>query len=826
VLNIFEDPEGIIWIGTIGGGLDRFNRDTQTFTRYTDKNGLPDNTVYGILAGPDGTLWLSTNKGISHFDPRSETFRNYDISDGLQGNQFTIAHFQSIDGEMFFGGTQGLNAFFPDQVVDNPVPPPIVVTAFKKFNQTVQTDLAPNTALRLSYRDSFVSFEFAALDFNAPEKNQYAYKLDGFDKEWVQAGTRRYASYTNLPGGTYVFRVKGSNSDGVWNEAGVAIPITVTPPFWQTWWFYGSVVIVLGALITGGFRWRVNAIREQNIHLETEVSKRTFELQETNQQLEKEVEQRKRAEAELAKHAAEELEQSEARFHTIFENISIGIALISLDSQTLAVNPAILRMTGYEEAEILGMPGLELSHPNDRLLAMEPMRELVEGERDDFQIESRFVRKNGQVYWVKQSISTVPGADGKPAYIVVMVEDIDAQKHILLNLQESEARFRAMFDNTSVGIALTGLDRTIIQVNEAAARITGYPLEELKKINPVDLAVPEDRELSQDVLQELVTGKRESMTVERRYQRKNGEIFWGRVTYSLVREPDGQPLYLIGLIEDINEQKLAAEKMAAQEAEYLQRLEQRVQERTRELSDANLRLVSEIEQRLKAEEALATKAVEEAITAERTRLAHDLHDAVTQTLFSASLIAEVLPEIWDMDQVEARKATEELRQLTRGALAEMRTLLLELRPGSLTQARFPDLLKQLSEAVIGRARLPVHLDLSGDYEMPAQVKVVFYRIAQESLNNIVKYARATQVEIQLRRECCDVHLEIRDDGIGFDPSLVKPTSLGMHIMRERAEAIHAKIKVTSQPGKGTTISLDWNEDEVNPIPKIQTRGES
>jgi signal transduction histidine kinase len=345
-------------------------------------------------------------------------------------------------------------------------------------------------------------------------------------------------------------------------------------------------------------------------------------------------------------------------------------------------------------------------------------------------------------------------------------------------------------------------------------------------MNPFDMAIPEDRLIADDTLQEMISGKRDTMTVERRYRRKNGDIFWGRVTYSLVRGPDRQPQYLIGLIEDINEQKIASEKLAEQEAEYLRTLEARVQERTRELSETNLRLVNEIEHRQKAEDALAAKAVEEAITSERTRLARDLHDAVTQTLFSASLIAEVLPEIWDMDETEARKSTEELRQLTRGALAEMRTLLLELRPAALTQARFPDLIKQLSEALIGRARVPIHLDVVGNYEMPPEVKVAFYRIAQESLNNVVKYARATQVEIKLRLECCDVSLEIKDNGIGFDPSSIKPTSLGMRIMRERADAIRAHITFNSSPGQGTVVSLHWNEDELIPISKIITRGES
>jgi PAS domain S-box-containing protein len=522
--------------------------------------------------------------------------------------------------------------------------------------------------------------------------------------------------------------------------------------------------------------------------------------------------------------SVDQLKRSEATFRAIFETSAVGIGIMGLDRKILDANPSICRMFGLTREEFIGKEPAFATYPEDYPESTRQFQELLEGRRESYLGERRYIRKNGEVFLAHVTMSVVRNKKGVPLYMVGMVIDINDRKSAMEELLASEARFKAMFDNTSVGIALTGLDRRILQVNEAAARITGYPMEELTKLNPIDLALPEDRHVADEALVAMVAGKRDSMTVERRYMRKSGEIFWGRVTYSLVRGPDRQPMYLIGLIEDINEQKIAAQKLAQQEAEYRQTLEQRVKERTRELSEANLKLINEIGHRHKAEEALASKAAEEAIAAERTRLARDLHDAVTQTLFSASLIAEVLPEIWELDPLEARRSTEELRQLTRGALAEMRTLLLELRPAALTQAKFPDLLRQLSEAVIGRARLPVQLDVRGEYEMPPEVKVAFYRIAQESLNNVVKYARATQVEIKLIQECCDVHLEIQDNGIGFDQASIKPTSLGMRIMRERAEVIHAHLSVNSSPGQGTKVILDWNEEELIPLSKITTRG--
>ena len=276
---IFEDPNGTVWVGTFGGGLNRFDRTTRSFTHYNEKNGLPDDTVYGILADSSGDLWLSTNKGLSKFDPSTKIFRNYDISDGLQGDQFNPgSFFQSKDEEMFYGGTQGLNAFYPAQVVDNPVPPPLVITAFQKYNKTIQTDLPSNETIQLSYRDTFISFEFAALDYNAPEKNQYAYQLVGVDQDWVNAGTRRYASYTNLQGGNYTFRAKATNNDGIWNSEGTQIRIQITPPFWQTWWFIGMAGLLVVMGVFGGYRLRTRSVEARNLELVKRVEQRTHQL--------------------------------------------------------------------------------------------------------------------------------------------------------------------------------------------------------------------------------------------------------------------------------------------------------------------------------------------------------------------------------------------------------------------------------------------------------------------------------------------------------------------------------------------------------------------
>jgi nitrate/nitrite-specific signal transduction histidine kinase len=233
---------------------------------------------------------------------------------------------------------------------------------------------------------------------------------------------------------------------------------------------------------------------------------------------------------------------------------------------------------------------------------------------------------------------------------------------------------------------------------------------------------------------------------------------------------------------------------------------------SRQLSPEELSLLSSIGKQVGVamENArLYERAEQTAITAERNRLARELHDAVTQTLFSANLIADVIPRIWKRNPEEGLKNLEELRQLTRGALAEMRTLLLEMRPESLERSDLKSLLAQLAEAFIGRVRVPVSLVIQGDCEMTHEVKIVFYRVAQEALNNIAKHSGARQVELQLECQPGQLYLLIQDDGLGFEPDSITPDHMGMAIMHERASSIGASLKIESQVGQGTTVELDW-----------------
>lgn len=267
---LYETADGNLWVGTEHGFalLTPADRITGKFTRFLERDGLSNNTVVSIQGDDSGNLWIATYRGLSRFTPDApagEQFRNYDAGDGLQSNEFNVSSgFRSASGELFFGGVNGLNRFFPANVQDNPSPPPIAFTAFRRFDEIdlLGRPLQIRKEIQLTHEDRFFGFEFVALDFTNPEKNRYAYKMDGFDKDWIFTGNRRFANYTNLDPGNYTFRVKAANNDGVWNEAGISIPLRISPPFWETWWFRLLVVLIVAAILWALHRYRISKLLE------------------------------------------------------------------------------------------------------------------------------------------------------------------------------------------------------------------------------------------------------------------------------------------------------------------------------------------------------------------------------------------------------------------------------------------------------------------------------------------------------------------------------------------------------------------------------------
>jgi ligand-binding sensor domain-containing protein/signal transduction histidine kinase len=501
VLPFYDDADGTLWLGSIDDGLVRFDRDSQTFSHYMPDTGQAK--YISCVQGDDqGFLWMGTQLGLARFDPRSETFAYFDTRDGLIVGEGAAACIRNEQGEMFFGSLQGLNTFFPDQIRDNPKPPPVVITAVYLENKLLNTDLPPTEPIRLSYRQNYLSFDFAALDYAAPAKNQYAYKMEGFEADWVAAGARRHADYPDLKPGTYTFRVRASNNSGVWNEQGTAVQITITPPFWQTLWFPGLLGVVFMGVIAGGIRLRLKGV---------------------------------------------------------------------------------------------------------------------------------------------------------------------------------EAHSRA--------------------------------------------------------------------------------------------------------------------------------LEQQVTERTAELSQTNVVLEQQIAERKRMEEVLAQERASAAVVAERNRLARELHDSATQSLYAVTLYADAATRLLSSGQVEpAAENLLKLRGTAKEALGEMRLLIFELRPTILTDQGLVAALRARLEAVEGRASLKTELHAEGKDRLPPQVEDGLYRIAVEALNNALRHARTPCISVSLSFEPEAIRLEVADEGIGFDPTAARNAGgLGLRGMAERAEQLGGTLTMDSSPGTGTRV---------------------
>jgi len=282
------DHTGALWTGT-QNGLDRFDRNTGGFTIFTERDGLPNNAVEGILEDEAGNLWLSTGNGLSRFDPRGRTFTNYYSDDGLAGDEFSnsAVYYKSPRGEMFFGGVNGVTAFFPERVTDNLYVPPVVLTEFRLFGEPVpiggdsplRKSISFTDSLSLSHRQNIFSLEFSSLSYASPLRNRYRYRLTGLDKDWNDADSNhRFATYTTLPPGDYILRVLGSSNRSVWNEQGVALQIRILPAWWNTWWARAAVLGLVAGLIVAGYQWRTRSVHARNRELALRVVQRTAEL--------------------------------------------------------------------------------------------------------------------------------------------------------------------------------------------------------------------------------------------------------------------------------------------------------------------------------------------------------------------------------------------------------------------------------------------------------------------------------------------------------------------------------------------------------------------
>lgn len=528
---LHEDPPGTLWIGT-DLGLNRFDLDSldspaagpPKIEHFTEEDGLPNHTVYAIASDGEGRLWLSTNRGLASFDPDQREFTSYDPNDGVQGWEFnggSVA--QGSGGELYFGGLAGFNVFRPSDIKPNPHVPPVVFTGLRKLGQGMRPvePLDGRRQIDLDWDDNVVTFEFAALDFTDPPMNRYAYRLEGFSEGWIDLGNRHEATFTNLPAGQYVLRIRGTNDDGVWNFEGDALEIVVHPAPWFTWWAW--LLYTLGAFfvlgVVGWQRWRRHMLRRE-INRVVRDSERRLQL----------------------------------------ALVGSGDGLWDWDIGIGEIYRShVDEMLGYGVEELPPNEAFrqELIHPEDQERVEGAIREHLEGRAPRYEAEYRMRHADGSWRWIlDRGVIVERDAHGKPQRLTGTFKDLTKQKS-----SEDELRlWLFIFESIAEGVMVTDTSNVIQAVNSAFCRMTGYTSEEVIGHPTNILESPyHDPSFYQAIRDSLFDRGR--WRGELQQQRKDGSSFWAEIDFNQVVDDAGQMTNFVAVFSDITKRKKAEEEL-------------------------------------------------------------------------------------------------------------------------------------------------------------------------------------------------------------------------------------------------------------------------
>lgn len=526
---IYKDGTGVMWLATLNG-VNRFDPASGKFTRYNRQNGLSADAVVGVLEDIQGYLWFSTYNGLSRFDPRTQTFENYNRADGLHNLEYGIfAYCRTQNGELWFGGRKGVDVVELDRLVKNQYVPPVVFTDFEINNRSVPVgdgspllqSITTAPALTLSYLDRVVTFEFAVLNFISPSKNQYRYQLEGFDQDWVQTTSERaFATYTNLDPGQYVFRVIGSNNDGVWNETGASLRFNIIAPWWQTWWFYTLAAATVLGLFAFVYQTKTNQLQ-------------------------------------AAKVAARQIKESEEKYRLLVENQTDLVVKVDLTGKFQFISPSYCKLFDKTEEELLGKSFVPLIHEDDRESTARAMKNLYVPPYTAY-MEQRAMTKDGW-RWLGWQDTAILDETGNITAIIGVGRDITERKQA-----EAQLHFQASLLRV-VGQAVVATDAQgiITYFNQTAEALYGYPAAEMVGQTGKKLVADNYAAVAVDSAACLSRG--ESWTGEFYIRRRDGSTFPIQTSLSPIFDETGKLVGSISVSEDITRRKRIEEENVRQE---------------------------------------------------------------------------------------------------------------------------------------------------------------------------------------------------------------------------------------------------------------------
>lgn len=468
VYDIIQSKTGYIYIATTYG-LYQYDKDKNTFKEYTTKDGFSDNCIYAVLEDNNNNLWFTSNGGLTKFNPETKVVQNYSVTHGLQGLEFNFARCKTPEGEMFFGGPNGLNYFKPESMIGDSCVPEIIFTNLKIANKKVLPETEIEGAviydkpiedvrnLTFNYKHKVLTFEIAAAHYAFPEKNKYQYKMEGFDDEWIEVENLQTITYTSLPTGTYKLKIKAANYDGNWNENPLVIDIVMNPPFWETIWFRVLMIIIIGLIIFYVVRKRIKKVQQENEKLERIVKQRTAEILEKNEELKMQNE-----EIELQKDAIQKQNMELEKLSIVASHTENMVLIMNPDGTVDWVNDSFRRIMGYTFEEFTNIFGNNIHEINkDNQYVINAYNKCI-NEKKPVQYAKKIKIKSGEEIWLQSSLTPVLDSNENISKIIVIDSDITRIKDAEEQIAEQNMQIRSSINYAkTIQSAILPLDERI-----------------------------------------------------------------------------------------------------------------------------------------------------------------------------------------------------------------------------------------------------------------------------------------------------------------------------------------------------------------------------
>ncbi len=803
---LYEDGVGTIWVGT-AAGLNRMEEAADgsiRFHSYLRKDGFADDAIASILPDDAGNLWLSTNSGLARLNTRTGLIRNYSGADGtIEGAYFDGAALRAADGTLYFGGFNGITTFSPAEIRENSVAPGVVITDFQIFNKSVKpgqgdhgdllkTSIEHTSALTLRERDSVFSLEFAALHYAAPQRNRFAYQLQGFDEDWVLTESdKRFATYTNLDPGKYIFRVKAANKDGIWNDNAATLEITILPPFWKTWWFRLLVFISAAGVAYASYRARVRSLHHQQQRLENLVGSRTAEVEQKNlllQQQKQELETR-RLEAE-----AQRAEAEQRRIDTERQKIEV-------EQQKENVEQA------HRNISVLSELGREMSATLDMETSMQTLYRHVHHLMNAQIFGIGFVREDAGVidfpFAIEEGVRTLPYVRQLDQPNQLAVWCLTHRKPVFIN--DFHAEFRHYMDES-------GLDNLVPCVREdgqpasIAVSMMYAPLIVTDKV--VGLLCVQSKEknayqqVHMDLLQTLAAHAAAGLENARAYQQLEETLQTLRRTQEQLMQQERQ----VRLHTD----ELALANRALQENDERLRLaKQKAEDATRQKSEFLANMSHEMRTPLAGVIGMLGFALRD------SKLAVSTREQILRAQANAQSLLSIINDLLDFSKIEAGKLTIENIDFSLSAAVENVVSLFEEQAAAHSVGFHLEFGAGLPQYVLGD---------------PTRLRQVLVNL----VGNAFKFTDHGEVCMRVERAPHSaaaagvnrIRFIVTDTGIGIDaeaiPRLFQQfeqadasttrryggTGLGLAICRQLVELMGGEISAVSAPGQGSTFMFE------------------